>query len=165
MKNVFDGTLTGKKINWGGSQARTEATGYGTVYFAEHMLNTRGESIKNKNVVISGSGNVAQYACKKVVELGGKVVTMSDSSGYIYDSAGIDADKLSFIMELKNEKRGRIKEYADKFGCEFQEGRPWSVKCDIALPCATQNELEKKIVFVMKNYSIKKNLISKILNM
>ena len=143
LKNVFDGTLTGKKINWGGSQARTEATGYGTVYFAEHMLNTRGESIKNKNVVISGSGNVAQYACKKVVELGGKVVTMSDSSGYIYDQNGIDLEKLDFILQLKNVRRGRIKEYADKFNCSFHEGKPWQVPCDVALPCATQNEINQ----------------------
>ncbi|MBG39856.1 MAG: NADP-specific glutamate dehydrogenase [Flavobacteriales bacterium] len=143
LKNVFDGTLTGKKINWGGSQARTEATGFGTVYFAEHMLNTRNESIKNKNVVISGSGNVAQYACKKVIELGGKVLTLSDSSGYIFDKNGIDLEKLEFVLELKNKRRGRIKEYADKFNCSFHSGKPWSVPCDIALPCATQNEINK----------------------
>ena len=124
LKNVFDGTLTGKKINWGGSQARTEATGYGTVYFAEHMLNTRNESIKNKNVVISGSGNVAQYACKKVIELGGKVLTLSDSSGYIFDKNGIDLEKLEFVLELKNNRRGRIREYADKFNCSFHTGKP-----------------------------------------
>ena len=143
LKNVFDGTLTGKKINWGGSQARTEATGFGTVYFAEHMLHTRSESIKNKNVVISGSGNVAQYACKKVIELGGKVLTLSDSSGYIFDKNGIDLEKLEFVLELKNKRRGRIKEYADKFNCSFHSGKPWSVPCDIALPCATQNEINK----------------------
>ena len=143
LKNLFDGTLTGKKINWGGSQARTEATGFGTVYFAEHMLNTRNESIKNKNVVISGSGNVAQYACKKVIELGGKVLTLSDSSGYIFDKNGINLDKLEFVLELKNKRRGRIKEYADKFNCSFHSGKPWSVPCDIALPCATQNEINK----------------------
>ena len=143
LKNVFDGTLTGKKINWGGSQARTEATGFGTVYFAEHMLNTRNESIKNKNVVISGSGNVAQYACKKVIELGGKVLTLSDSSGYIFDKNGINLEKLEFVLELKNKRRGRIKEYADKFNCSFHSGKPWSVPCDIALPCATQNEINK----------------------
>ena len=143
LKNVFDGTLTGKKINWGGSQARTEATGFGTVYFAEHMLHTRNESIKNKNVVISGSGNVAQYACKKVIELGGKVLTLSDSSGYIFDKNGIDLEKLEFVLELKNKRRGRIKEYADKFNCSFHSGKPWSVPCDIALPCATQNEINK----------------------
>ena len=143
LKNVFDGTLTGKKINWGGSQARTEATGFGTVYFAEHMLHTRSESIKNKNVVISGSGNVAQYACKKVIELGGKVLTLSDSSGYIFDKNGIDLEKLEFVLELKNKRRGRIKEYADKFNCSFHSGKPWLVPCDIALPCATQNEINK----------------------
>ncbi len=143
LKNVFDGTLTGKKINWGGSQARTEATGFGTVYFAEHMLHTRNESIKNKNVVISGSGNVAQYACKKVIELGGKVLTLSDSSGYIFDKNGIDLEKLEFVLELKNKRRGRIKEYADKFNCSFHSGKPWLVPCDIALPCATQNEINK----------------------
>ena len=143
LKNIFDGTLTGKKINWGGSQARTEATGFGTVYFAEHMLHTRSESIKNKNVVISGSGNVAQYACKKVIELGGKVLTLSDSSGYIFDKNGIDLEKLEFVLELKNKRRGRIKEYADKFNCSFHSGKPWSVPCDIALPCATQNEINK----------------------
>ena len=143
LKNLFDGTLTGKKINWGGSQARTEATGFGTVYFAEHMLNTRNESIKNKNVVISGSGNVAQYACKKVIEMGGKVLTLSDSSGYIFDKNGINLEKLEFVLELKNKRRGRIKEYADKFNCSFHSGKPWSVPCDIALPCATQNEINK----------------------
>jgi glutamate dehydrogenase (NADP+) len=144
LKNVFDGTLTGKKINWGGSEARTEATGYGTVYFAEHMLKTKNEGFNNKNVVISGSGNVAQYACKKVIELGGKVLTLSDSSGYIYDPQGIDLEKLDYIFQLKNIKRGRIKEYADHFNCEFHKGKPWNVPCDIALPCATQNEINKK---------------------
>lgn len=144
LKNVFDGTLTGKKINWGGSEARTEATGYGTVYFAEHMLKTKNEGFNNKNVVISGSGNVAQYACKKVIEFGGKVLTLSDSSGYIYDPEGVDLEKLDFIFQLKNIRRGRIKEYADHFNCEFHKGKPWSVPCDIALPCATQNEINKK---------------------
>ena len=144
LKNIFDGTLTGKKINWGGSEARTEATGYGTVYFAEHMLKTKNEGFNNKNVVISGSGNVAQYACKKVIELGGKVLTLSDSSGFIYDSEGIDLEKLDFIFQLKNIRRGRIKEYADHFNCEFHKGKPWNVPCDIALPCATQNEINKK---------------------
>jgi len=143
LKNVFDGTLTGKKINWGGSQARTEATGYGAVYFAEHMLNTRGEAFQRKNVVISGSGNVAQYACKKVIELGGKVVTLSDSSGYIHDADGINLEKLDFIFQLKNVRRGRIKEYADYFNCDFHDGKPWNVPCDVALPCATQNEINE----------------------
>ena len=142
LRNEFTGVLTGKGAAWGGSLIRPEATGYGNVYFAEQMLKTKGESFDGKIVVISGSGNVAQYACEKATELGAKVLTLSDSSGYIYDPAGIDAEKLAFVMELKNVKRGRIKAYADHFGCEFHEGaRPWSVACDIALPCATQNEL------------------------
>ena len=142
LRNEFTGVLTGKGAAWGGSLIRPEATGYGNVYFAEQMLKTKGESFDGKTVVISGSGNVAQYACEKATELGAKVLTLSDSSGYIYDPAGIDAEKLAFVMELKNVKRGRIKAYADHFGCEFHEGaRPWSVACDIALPCATQNEL------------------------
>lgn len=142
LKNEFTGVLTGKGVAWGGSLIRPEATGYGNVYFAEQMLKTKSESFEGKTVVISGSGNVAQYACEKATELGAKVLTLSDSSGYIYDPAGIDAEKLAFVMELKNVKRGRIKAYADHFGCEFYEGaRPWSVACDIALPCATQNEL------------------------
>ena len=142
LRNEFTGVLTGKGASWGGSLIRPEATGYGNVYFAEQMLKTKGESFDGKTVVISGSGNVAQYACEKATELGAKVLTLSDSSGYIFDPAGIDAEKLAFVMELKNVKRGRIKAYADHFGCEFHEGaRPWSVACDIALPCATQNEL------------------------
>lgn len=142
LRNEFTGVLTGKGIEWGGSLIRPEATGYGCVYFAKDMLGTKGESFDGKTVLISGSGNVAQYACEKATELGAKVVTMSDSSGYIYDANGITVEKLAFIMELKNVKRGRIKEYADKFGAEYHEGkRPWSIKCDIALPCATQNEL------------------------
>ncbi len=143
IKNEFTGVLTGKGINWGGSLIRPEATGYGTVYFAQNMLALKGDSFSNKTVAISGSGNVAQYACQKATQLGAKVITLSDSSGYIYDSKGIDAEKLAFVMDLKNIKRGRIKEYADKYGCEFYEGRPWSVNCDIALPCATQNELNE----------------------
>ena len=142
LRNEFTGVLTGKGAAWGGSLIRPEATGYGNVYFAEQMLKTKGESFDGKIVVISGSGNVAQYSCEKATQLGAKVVTLSDSSGFIYDPAGIDAEKLAFVMELKNLKRGRIKAYADHFGCEFHEGaRPWSVACDIALPCATQNEL------------------------
>ena len=142
LRNEFTGVLTGKGASWGGSLIRPEATGYGNVYFAEQMLKTKGESFDGKTVVISGSGNVAQYACEKATSLGAKVLTLSDSSGYIFDPAGIDAEKLAFVMELKNVKRGRIKVYADHFGCEFHEGaRPWSVPCDIALPCATQNEL------------------------
>ena len=113
------------------------------MYFAQNMLAVKGDSFKGKTVVISGSGNVAQYSCEKATELGAKVVSMSDSSGYIFDKDGIDSGKLAFIMNLKNVKRGRIKEYADHYGCEFHEGKPWGIKCDIALPCATQNELNK----------------------
>lgn len=143
LKNEFTGVLTGKGINWGGSLIRPEATGYGTVYFAQNMLATKGETFEGKTVAISGSGNVAQFACEKATQLGAKVVTLSDSSGFVYDKDGINAEKLAFIMELKNVKRGRIKEYADHYNCEFFEGeRPWSVQCDIALPCATQNELD-----------------------
>ncbi len=142
IRNEFTGVLTGKGINWGGSLIRPEATGYGNVYFAQNMLANKGDNLNGKTVVISGSGNVAQYACQKATELGAKVITLSDSSGYIYDSNGIDTEKLAFVMDLKNVKRGRIKEYAAKFGCEFHEGRPWSISCDIALPCATQNELD-----------------------
>ncbi len=142
LRNEFTGVLTGKGINWGGSLIRPEATGYGTVYFANEMLKTKNDSFNGKTVVVSGSGNVAQYAIQKVTELGGKVVTASDSSGYIHDAAGISAEKLAFLMDLKNVKRGRIKAYADEFGCEFHEGKtPWGTACDIALPCATQNEL------------------------
>ena len=143
IRNEFTGILTGKGRNWGGSLIRPEATGYGTVYFAKEMLATKNDSFQGKTVVISGSGNVAQYACEKATQLGGKVVTMSDSKGFIHDPAGIDAEKLAWIMDLKNNRRGRIKEYADHFsGATFTEGaRPWSVKCDVALPCATQNEL------------------------
>jgi len=145
IKNEFTGVLTGKGMAWGGSLIRPEATGYGNVYFAQNMLAVKGDSFKGKTVTISGSGNVAQYACEKATELGAKVVTLSDSSGFIYDAKGIDGEKLAFVMELKNVKRGRIKEYAEKFGCEYNEGgRPWGVKCDIALPCATQNELNEQ---------------------
>ena len=144
IRNEFTGVLTGKGATWGGSLIRPEATGYGTVYFAQNMLAEKDDSFAGKSVVISGSGNVAQYACEKATELGAKVIALSDSSGYIYDPEGIDKKKLSFVMDLKNVKRGRIKEYADKYGCEFKEGRPWGIKCDIALPCATQNELDDK---------------------
>ena len=143
IRNEFTGVLTGKGLGWGGSLIRPEATGYGNVYFAQNMLVENGDSFDDKTVVISGSGNVAQYSCEKATELGAKVVSMSDSSGYIYDKDGISSEKLAFIMNLKNVKRGRIKEYADHYGCEFHEGRPWGLKCDIALPCATQNELNK----------------------
>lgn len=143
LRNEFTGVLTGKGRSFGGSLIRPEATGYGDVYFAQSMLATKGDSFKGKTVAVSGSGNVAQYATEKATELGAKVVTMSDSSGYIYDADGIDADKLAFIMELKNVKRGRINAYVEKYpSAKFFAGeRPWSVKCDVALPCATQNEL------------------------
>jgi len=143
LRNEFTGVLTGKGITYGGSLIRPEATGYGCVYFAKNMLATKGDSFNGKTIAISGSGNVAQYACEKATELGGKVVTMSDSSGYIHDANGIDAEKLAFIMNLKNVKRGRIHEYTEKYSsATFHKGeRPWSVNCDIALPCATQNEL------------------------
>lgn len=143
IRNEFTGVLTGKARNWGGSLIRPEATGYGTVYFAKEMLATKGDSFNGKIVAVSGSGNVAQYACEKATQLGAKVVTLSDSEGYIYDADGIDADKLAFVMELKNVKRGRISEYANVYAsAKFIAGkRPWEVKADIALPCATQNEL------------------------
>ncbi len=144
LKNEFSGALTGKSFNWGGSNLRPEATGYGNVYFAEHMLQTKNETFNNKTVVISGSGNVAQYSCQKAIELGAKVVTLSDSSGFIYDEDGISIEKLKFVFDLKNKKRGRIKEYANKFNCKFFEGKPWNISCDIALPCATQNELNSE---------------------
>lgn len=140
--NEFTGVLTGKGRNWGGSLIRPEATGYGCCYFAQEMLKTRGDSFEGKVVAISGSGNVSQYAAEKCIQLGAKVVTLSDSNGTIYDPEGINEEKLAFVIELKNVKRGRIKAYADKYGCEYFEGqRPWGVKCDVALPCATQNEL------------------------
>ena len=142
LRNEFTGVLTGKALNWGGSLIRQEATGYGTVYFAQEMLKTRGDSFEGKNVAVSGSGNVAQYATEKVNELGGKVVTLSDSGGSIYDPEGVNDDKLKWVMELKEVRRGRIKEYADEFGCEYWEGeRPWKAKVDVALPSATQNEV------------------------
>ena len=145
LRNEFTGVLTGKGISFGGSFIRPEATGYGDVYFAESMLKTKGESFTGKTVVISGSGNVAQYAAEKATQLGGKVVTMSDSSGYVFDANGIDADKLAFIMEIKNELRGRISDYLTKYPtAKFVAGkRPWEVKCEVALPCATQNELNE----------------------
>jgi len=146
LRNEFTGVLTGKGISFGGSLIRPEATGYGDVYFAQSMLNTKGDSFTGKTVVISGSGNVAQYAAEKATQLGGKVVTLSDSSGYIYDADGIDAAKLAFVMEIKNELRGRISDYLTKYpNAKFVAGkRPWEVKCDVALPCATQNELNEE---------------------
>ena len=143
LRNEFTGVLTGKGLEWGGSLIRPEATGYGAVYFAEEMMKQKGESFKGKVVTVSGSGNVAQFATEKVIELGGKVVTLSDSSGSIYDPDGIDREKLNYVMELKNVQRGRIKEYADKYGCEYHKGkRPWFAPCDVALPSATENELD-----------------------
>ncbi len=146
LRNEFTGVLTGKGTSWGGSLIRPEATGYGTVYFAQSMLERVKDSIEGKKVVISGSGNVAQYAAEKVLQLGGTVLTMSDSAGYIYDEDGIDAEKLAYIMDLKNNKRGRVSQYLQKYPkAKYVSGhKPWSVKCDIALPCATQNELNGK---------------------
>jgi glutamate dehydrogenase (NADP+) len=146
LRNEFTGVLTGKGINWGGSLIRPEATGYGVVYFAEKMLKNKGDDFKNKKVAISGSGNVAQYACEKCIQLGAKVLTMSDSKGYIQDKEGIDKDKLAWIMNLKNKQRGRISQYIEKYpNSTFHEGeKPWSVAVDVALPCATQNELNKE---------------------
>ena len=146
LRDEFTGTLTGKGLAWGGSLLRPEATGYGVCYFAQEMLATRGKSFEGQTVVISGSGNVAQYAAKKAMALGAKVVSLSDSNGSIYDPAGLDEEKLAYVLELKNIKRGRIKEYAERFpGVTYMEGRrPWSIPCDIALPCATQNEIEKE---------------------
>ena len=142
IRNEFTGVLTGKGLNWGGSLIRPEATGYGCVYFAEEMLKKVGDSFDGKQVAVSGSGNVAQYATEKATELGAKVITLSDSSGTIHDQNGIDGDKLSWVMDLKNNRRGRIKEYADEFKVDYHEGkRPWTIACDIALPCATQNEI------------------------
>jgi glutamate dehydrogenase/leucine dehydrogenase len=145
LRNEFTGVLTGKGIQWGGSLIRPEATGYGATYFLEEMLAVKSIGIKGKVAIISGSGNVAQYAAEKVRQLGGKVVTLSDSDGYIYDPNGIDEERLAFVMELKNQKRGRISEYADKYKVTYVAGKkPWGVKCDIALPCATQNELNEE---------------------
>ena len=144
IRNEFTGVLTGKGLNWGGSLIRPEATGYGCVYFVNEMLKYQNNAIEGKSVVVSGSGNVAQYATEKVNQLGGKVVTLSDSSGFIFDPEGIDSDKLAWVIDLKNNKRGRIKEYAEEFKCEYFDGkRPWDVDCDIALPCATQNEIDE----------------------
>jgi glutamate dehydrogenase/leucine dehydrogenase len=143
LRNEFTGVLTGKGLTWGGSLIRPEATGYGAVYFADEMLRSNSMSMEGMTAAVSGSGNVAQYATEKILDLGGTVVTLSDSSGTIYDKDGIDREKLAFVMELKNIKRGRIKEYAEKYNCEYLEGqRPWSVACDVSIPSATQNELD-----------------------
>ncbi len=144
LAREFTGVLTGKGINWGGSLIRPEATGYGTVYFADEMLKTRGDDLAGKRVLLSGAGNVAQFAAEKLLERGSKILTMSDSSGAIVDPQGIDRDKLDFIFDLKNNRRGRIKEYVERYpDAEYLEGqRPWSVPCDVALPCATENEID-----------------------
>ncbi len=142
LRNEFSGVLTGKGLNWGGSLIRPEATGYGCVYYVQEMLKTRGESLEGKVCAVSGSGNVAQYTVEKLIELGAKVVTLSDSDGFIYDADGIDIKELQFVLELKNVKRGRIKECVNEFKCKYYEGkRPWGVKCDVAFPSATQNEI------------------------
>ncbi|MEE3463850.1 MAG: NADP-specific glutamate dehydrogenase [Candidatus Cryptobacteroides sp.] len=152
LRDEFTGTLTGKGQAWGGSRLRPEATGYGLCYFTEQMLATRGKSFKGQTVLISGSGNVAQYAAQKAMRLGAKVVTLSDSNGYVYDPEGLDEEKLAYVFQLKNVQRGRIKEYVNKYpkAKYFPDERPWGVPCDIALPCATQNEIEaadaKKLV-------------------
>lgn len=154
LRNEFTGVLTGKGFSFGGSLMRPQATGYGNVYFTQNMLETKGDTLKGKTVVISGSGNVAQYAVEKATQLGAKVLTMSDSGGYIYDEEGILAEKLAFLMDLKNVKRGRISEYVTKYPkAKYFEGeRPWGVKCDIAMPCATQNELnEEEAKTLIKN--------------
>jgi len=148
LRNEFTGVLTGKGLNWGGSLIRPEATGYGCVYFAQEMLKAKGDSLEGKTCTVSGSGNVAQYTVEKLLHLGAKAVTLSDSNGYIHDKDGIDEKKLSFVMDLKNVKRGRIKEYAKKFNCDYYESSkdrwPWEVKCDAAFPSATQNEIHEK---------------------
>lgn len=155
LKNKFTGVLTGKSIDYGGSLIRPEATGYGCVYFTQEMLATRNMELKGRRIVISGSGNVAQYAAEKAIHLGGKVVTLSDSEGYIYDEAGITEERLKYVMWLKNEKRGRIKEYAEMYGVEYvPHKKPWHVKCEIAMPCATENELNEEDAKKMTRYGI-----------
>ena len=157
LKNEFTGTLTGKALEFGGSLIRTEATGYGCVYFMEEMLKHRGDSIEGKTCLISGSGNVAQYAAQKIIQLGGKVVTLSDSSGFIHDPKGLNEEKLNYIIDLKTNKRGRISEYTEKFKSTFHAGkRPWTIKADLAFPCATQNEIELEDA----NHLIKNGIIA-----
>ena len=145
IRNEFTGVLTGKGIEWGGSLIRPEATGYGAVYFAEEMMQTKGESLKGKTCIVSGSGNVAQFTTEKINQLGGRIVTLSDSAGFIHDPDGIDAEKLAYVMDLKNIRRGRISEYAEKYGCQYHEGeRPWSIKGEAAFPSATENEISEE---------------------
>ena len=164
IRNEFTGVLTGKGREWGGSLIRPEATGYGTIYFAENMLNRVGDSLKGKTCVVSGAGNVAQYAVEKINHLGGKAVTLSDSGGFIHDPNGITPEKLAYVMELKNVKRGRIKEYAEKYGVEYFEGKkPWGIKCDAAFPCATQNEISLEDANTLVNNGCK--LVSEGANM
>ena len=155
LSNEVTGAITGKGATFGGSLIRTEATGYGAVYFLREMLRTRGDSIKGKVCLVSGSGNVAQFAVEKILQLGGKVVTLSDSSGFIHDPDGIDEEKLDYVIDLKTVKRGRISEYADKFGCEYHAGKkPWGVKADIAMPCATQNEISQEAAAELVNNGV-----------
>ncbi len=152
LTHSFEGVLTGKGLNWGGSLIRPEATGYGCVYFAEEMLKTRGESFEGKTVSVSGSGNVSQYAIEKVNQLGGKVITVSDSNGTVVDRQGIKGEKWDYLMALKNVRRGRIREFAEEFKCEYYEGRrPWFAKCDVALPCATENEISGEDALLLVN--------------
>ena len=156
LENEFVGVLTGKGLAFGGSLIRTEATGYGAVYFMQDMLRTRGEDVDGQACVVSGSGNVAQYTIEKINQLGGKVVTASDSGGFIHDPDGIDMDKLEWIKDLKNNRRGRISEYADEFGCKYFDGeRPWGIDCDLAFPCATQNEIEEDDAKLLVNNGCK----------
>ena len=155
LSNEVTGAITGKGATFGGSLIRTEATGYGAVYFLREMLRTRGDSIKGKVCLVSGSGNVAQFAAEKLLQLGGKVVTLSDSSGFIYDPDGINEEKLDYVIDLKTVKRGRISEYAEKFGCEYHAGkRPWGIKADIAMPCATQNEISQEAAAELANNGV-----------
>jgi glutamate dehydrogenase (NADP+) len=156
LVNRFEGVLTGKGLSYGGSLIRPEATGYGVVYFMEDMLAHRGEHIAGRTCAVSGSGNVAQYTVEKINDLGGKVVTLSDSSGFIYDKEGIDANRLAWLLDLKNNRRGRIEEYAKEFKCEFHAGkRPWGVPVDLAFPCATQNELDEEDAKTLINNGVK----------
>ncbi len=154
LTGQFTGVLTGKGLAYGGSKLRTQSTGYGVLYFINEMLNQKSESVEDKRVVISGAGNVAIFACEKAIELGAKVIAMSDSNGFIYDKDGITEEKLNYIKELKNVRQGRISEYADKYGCEFSEGKPWNLECDIAIPCATENEIQEDDARNLVNHEV-----------